>query len=133
MSESDFTRQAIKRLLRAWRGEVEAGYVYQVLSEREPDPDRSEILTKIAAAEGAHRRRIEKRLTELSVAVPDPSSVRISLWLRLQARVAPIELMLRAREAAEDDEVLGLYGKATGDPGTDDVLASIRHEERSHA
>ncbi len=121
------------RLLRAWRGEIQAGYVYGVLAGREPDPRRAEILERIAQAEATHRARLEARLRELGATVPDPASVRISPWLKLQARFAPAERMLRAREAAEDDEVLGVYGEPTGDAPTDHLLAAIRRDERSHA
>ncbi len=107
--------------------------MYDALARREKDPRRSEILRRIADAEAVHRRRLEERMRELGVEVPDPSSVRISPWLRLQARLAPIERLLRAREAAEDDEVLGVYGKPTGDDATDDLLRSIRADERSHS
>jgi VIT1/CCC1 family predicted Fe2+/Mn2+ transporter/rubrerythrin len=125
--------EARKRLLSAWRGEIEARYVYQVLARRERDPRRSEILRRIADAEAGHRRRIEQRLTELGVPIPDESSVRISPWLKLQARIAPVERLLRAREAAEDEEVLGVYGTSTGDPVTDELLSSIRRDERAHS
>lgn len=122
-----------ERLLKAWRGEIEARAVYQILVEREPDPKRADILRKIADAEATHRARLESRMHELGVTVPDPDSVRISPWLRLQARLAPTERVLRAREAAEDDEVAGGYGKPTGDPETDAVFREIRKDERSHS
>lgn len=125
--------EVVRRLLKAWRGEIEARYVYEALARREPDARRSQILHRIADAEGAHRRRIEERLGELGVPVPDEASVRISPWVRLQARLAPVERLLRAREAAEDDEVLDLYGTPTGDSQTDALLRSIRREERTHA
>jgi vacuolar iron transporter family protein len=125
--------EATRRLLQAWRGEIEARYVYDILAGREKDPRRAEILRRIADAEANHRKRLEERLRELGVEVPDPASVRISPWLRLQARLAPVERLLRAREAAEDDEVLGVYGKPTGDPDTDELLHSIRAEEKSHS
>jgi VIT1/CCC1 family predicted Fe2+/Mn2+ transporter len=122
-----------RRLLRAWRGEVEAGYVYQALARRERDRRRAEILARIAEAEASHRSRIEARMAALGIPIPDLGSVRISPWLRLQARLAPIDRMLRAREAAEDDEVAGVYGSPTGDQDTDRLLRSIRHEERAHS
>jgi VIT1/CCC1 family predicted Fe2+/Mn2+ transporter/ferritin-like protein len=125
--------QAVDRLLKAWRGEVQARFVYEILARREQDPHRADILRRIAEAEAGHRRRLEERLSQLGVAIPDEASVRISPWLRLQARLAPIERMLRAREAAEDDEVLGVYGLPTGDPPTDELLRSIRKDERSHS
>jgi hypothetical protein len=51
----------------------------------------------------------------------------------LQARIAPVDRLLAAREAAEDDEVDDLYKRSTGDPATDRLLREIRREERSHS
>jgi VIT1/CCC1 family predicted Fe2+/Mn2+ transporter/rubrerythrin len=124
---------AAARLLEAWRGEIEARAVYDLIALRERDPQRAEILRKMAAAEAGHRARLEARMRELGVQIPDPSSVRLSRWLRLQARLAPIERLLAAREAAETDEVEDRYRRPTGDAETDRLLTEIRHEERSHA
>jgi vacuolar iron transporter family protein len=121
------------RLLEAWRGEVQAGAVYELIAQREGDPKRAELLRKMAKAESGHRRRLEARMRELGIDVPDPSSVRLSPWLRLQTRLAPIERLLAAREAAETDEVEDRYRRPTGDAETDALLAEIRHEERAHA
>jgi VIT1/CCC1 family predicted Fe2+/Mn2+ transporter/rubrerythrin len=121
------------RLLKAWNGEIEARYVYEALARREGDSRRAEILRRIADAEAGHRQRLEGRMTALGIPIPAERSVRIPLWLRLQARLAPVERLLRAREAAEDDEVLGVYGTPTGDPETDELLRSIRKDERSHS
>jgi vacuolar iron transporter family protein len=122
-----------ERLLKAWHGEIKARYVYSMLARREGDTRRAEILRRIAEAEAKHRQRLEARMTALDIPIPDERSVRIPVWLRLQARLAPVERLLRAREAAEDDEVLGVYGTPTGDPETDEVLRSIRKDERSHS
>ena len=124
--------EAQARLLKAWRGEILAGAVYELIARRMSDRDAS-ILRKMAEAEGSHRRRLEQRMTELGVPIPDPASVKVPLWLRLQARIAPVERLLAAREAAEDDEVGDLYRRSTGDPDTDRLLREIRHEERAHS
>jgi len=124
---------AVARLLQAWRGELEAGAVYELIAQRESDPGRAEILRRMAEAESGHRRRLEARMRELGVDVPDPASVRLSPWLRLQARLAPIDRLLAAREAAETDEVEDRYRRPTGDEATDALLTEIRHEERAHA
>jgi vacuolar iron transporter family protein len=130
---SDGNPQVVERLLKAWRGEIEAHQVYEVLAAREQDPRRADILRRIADAEAGHRHRIEERLVQLGTPVPDERSVRISPWLQLQARLAPVERVLRAREAAEDEEVEGVYGRPTGDAQTDELLRSIRKDERSHS
>src|SRR5215472_8443537 len=122
-----------QRLLTAWRGEIEARYVYEALARREADPGRAGILRRIAEGEATHRQRLEARMRQLGIPIPDPASVRISPWLRLQARLAPVERLLMAREAAEDDEVAGVYGSPTGDAETDRLLQAIRLDERSHS
>ncbi len=120
------------RLLTAWRGEILAGAVYGLIAQR-LEPREAEIMRRMAEAEGGHRARLEQRMRELGIQIPDPASVRVPLWLRLQARIAPIDRLLAAREAAEDEEVDDLYKRSTGDPETDRLLREIRKDERSHS
>ncbi len=121
-----------ERLLKAWRGEIVAGRVYELIALRMNDRE-AEILRRMAEAESGHRGRLEQRMREVGVPVPDPSRVRIPLWLRLQTRIAPVDRLLAAREAAEDEEVDDLYKRSTGDATTDHLLREIRKEERSHS
>jgi vacuolar iron transporter family protein len=121
-----------ERLLEAWRGEIIAGQVYELIAQRMPEREAA-ILGRMAEAEGGHRRRLEARMTELGIEIPSRESVRLSPWLRLQARIAPVDRLLAAREAAEDEEVGDLYKRSTGDPTTDELLRSIRKEERAHS
>ena len=129
---TDVDREVRERLLQAWRGEIVAGRVYEVIAGRMPERE-AEILRRMAEAESSHRRRLEGRMGELGIPVPAPESVRLSPWLRLQARIAPVDRLLAAREAAEDDEVDDLYKHSTGDPVTDELLRGIRKEERAHS
>jgi vacuolar iron transporter family protein len=124
---------AVDRLLEAWRGEIQAGQVYQLLAQRERDPRRAQIVRAMAEAEQTHRVRIENRLRELGQPIPEPNSVRLSPWLKLQARLAPLPRMLARMEAAEEEEITDRYKRPTGDSGTDVLLAEIRHEEQSHS
>ena len=121
-----------KRLLKAWRGEIEARATYELIAKRLP-PREAEIMGRMADAEAKHRGRLEARMRELGIEVPSPDSVRLSRWTRMQVRIAPIDRLLAAREAAEDDEVDDLYKRSTGDPTTDQLLHEIRKEERSHS
>ncbi len=123
---------ARERLLTAWRGEILAGAVYDLIARRLDDRE-ADILRRMADAEAGHRRRLEQRMRELGIPIPDPGEVRVPLWLRLQTKVAPIDRLLAAREAAEDEEVDDLYKRSTGDPQTDLLLREIRKEERSHS
>ena len=87
----------------------------------------------MAAAEARHRARIEERLRELGAPIPDESAVELPTWLRLQASLAPLHRVLARMEAAEQDEITGGYKRLTGDAETDQLFASIRAEEQSHA
>jgi VIT1/CCC1 family predicted Fe2+/Mn2+ transporter/rubrerythrin len=125
--------EVVSRLLEAWRGEVEARAVYTILAERARDPRRAHVIHEIADGEARHRERIEGRLRELGQPIPDPSSVRISTWMRLQARFAPVVRMLAHMESNEQVEITDRYKRSTGDADTDAVLASIRTEEQGHS
>jgi len=129
---SNQSAEARERLLTAWRGEILAGAVYDLIARR-LDAREADILRRMADAEAGHRRRLEQRMQELELQIPDPSTVKIPLWLRMQARIAPIDRLLAAREAAEDEEVDDLYKRSTGDSETDRLLREIRKEERSHS
>src|SRR5712692_9573532 len=124
---------AVSRLLDAWRGEVEARAVYTTLAQRMRDLRRAEVVREIADGEARHRERIERRLRELGQPIPDPSTVRIPSWLRLQARFAPVMKMLAHMESNEQVEITDRYKRPTGDAETDAVLASIRVEEQGHS
>ncbi|HEU0115778.1 MAG TPA: VIT1/CCC1 transporter family protein, partial [Thermomicrobiales bacterium] len=124
---------AVARLLQAWRGEVEAGAIYAILAEREADPRRAAIIRQMADAERRHRDRIEARLRELGAPIPDPAGVHLSAWEVAQARLAPIERVLAAREAAEEVEIGDRYRRPTGDAATDRLLTDIRADETRHA
>ncbi len=132
MAEPEVSTDARDRLLAAWRGEIIAGKSYELIAQRLPQR-QADILRRMAAAEASHRDRIERRMQELGVEIPDPALVKIGLWARLQARIAPVDRLLAAREAAEDEEVDDLYRRSTGDPDTDALLRQIRHEERAHS
>ena len=133
MSAASPRSEAVTRLQAAWRGEIEARTVYRILAGRMSDPRRAQVIRDIAEAEGRHRERIEKRLSELGQPVPAASTVTISPWLRLQARVAPVMSVLRHMESAEKEEITDRYRRSTGDPDTDAVLSSIRTEEQGHS
>jgi len=124
---------AVDRLLQAWRGEVQAREMYLLLADRMGSTRRGDIIRAIADAEASHRKRIEQRLRELGQPVPDPSTVRLSLLQRLQARLARVEAVVSRMEAAEEVEISDRYLRSTGDPATDAVLQEIRVEEQSHS
>ena len=127
------TADAVERLRKAWRGEIEAQAVYSVLAARETDKNRIAALERMAEAEVKHRRRIELRLNELGVDPAKTTEVGISPWLRLQARLAPRDRLLARMEANEQEEITDRYERPTGDAQTDELLHSIRGEEQAHS
>jgi len=130
---SDRHGDVATRLLDAWRGEIEARAVYDALAAREKDERRAAVLRRMADAEAGHLQRVEARMRELGVPFPDPATIKLSLWQRLQIRVAPVERVLASREAKENYDITTGYGLPTGDTGTDSLFQSIRDDERSHA
>lgn len=133
MAQETAHKEAVERLLQAWRGEIQAREMYELLAERMGDTRRADIIRAIAAAEGSHRERIEKRLRELGQPIPDPSSVKLSRLQRLQARFATVEAIVARMESAEESEITDRYKRTTGDPATDEVLQQIRVEEQGHS
>ncbi|MGH2719849.1 MAG: VIT1/CCC1 transporter family protein, partial [Actinomycetota bacterium] len=133
MSADGAGPELTKRLLDAWRGEIEARKVYEALAGKESDERRASVLRRMATAEASHLERVEGRMRELGIPIPDRATVKLTPWQKLQIRVAPIDRVLAVREAAEKDEIKTGYGAPTGDTSTDDLFASISSDERSHA
>ena len=132
MEDHSASPEVRRRLLKAWRGEIVAGAMYELISARLPERE-AQIMHRMATAESSHRQRLEARMGQLGIEIPPPASVKLSGWMQLQARFAPVDRLLAAREAAEDEEVDDLYKRPTGDDETDALLRAIRHEERSHS
>ena len=62
-SSSEVSSEVRDRLLDAWRGEIVAGRVYELIAQRMPDR-QAEVLRRMARAEGGHRARLEARMAE---------------------------------------------------------------------
>lgn len=121
-----------ERLIDAWTDEVQATIVYELIARREADPRRAGVLRQLAAVEANHRARLEQRMSELAIEIPDERSVRLSVWRRLQARIAPVERLIARQEAMEQDIATEIDERPTGDADTDRLLEEIRDEEEQH-
>ena len=86
----------------------------------------------MAEAESGHRQRLEERMRQLGIPIPDPAASGAAVAAPAGPD-RPVDRLLAAREAAEDEEVDDLYKRSTGDAGTDRLLREIRKEERSHS
>jgi vacuolar iron transporter family protein len=126
------TPEVADRLLQAWRAEVTAAALYELIARRMPAGE-AEILRRIAATESGHRERLEQHMRAHGIEPPSPETVRLSAWRRLQARIAPVSRLLAVAEAGEDDAVGDLYLRPTGDAATDALLGDLRAEERQHS
>ena len=133
MAQGTSTQEAVERLRQAWHGEVQARQMYLILADRLGNSHKADVVRAIADAEASHRERIEGRLRELGEPVPHPSTVKLSPLQKLQARLAPVEMVIQRMEAAEEEEITDRYKRPTGDPQTDVVLESIRVEEQGHS
>lgn len=120
------------RLLEAWTDEVQAAVVYGLIATREADPRRAQVLRQLAEIERTHRSRLEARMRELGIEIPDERTVKISRWRRLQARVAPVDRLLARQEAMEQTIATEIEERPTGDADTDRLLEEIRDEEQQH-
>jgi VIT1/CCC1 family predicted Fe2+/Mn2+ transporter/rubrerythrin len=120
------------RLIDAWTDEVQATIVYGLIAQRESDPRRAHVLKQLAEIERSHRARLEERMSDLGIAIPDERSVRLSTWRRLQARLAPVDRLLARQEAMEQDIAAEIDERPTGDADTDRLLEQIRDEEEQH-
>lgn len=121
-----------ERLLDAWRDEVQATIVYELIARRESDPRRAEVLRRLAAVETNHRDRLQARMGELGIEAPDERTVTLPLWQRLQARIAPVEKLLARQEAMEREIASQIEEQPTGDSETDELLDEIKAEEEQH-
>ena len=121
-----------ERLIEAWTDEVQAVVVYRLIAERERDPQRAAVLRKLADIEVSHRSRLESRMRELEIEIPDERGVGISTWRRLQARFAPVDRLIARQEAMEQAIAAEIDEHPTGDADTDRLLEEIRDEETQH-
>jgi VIT1/CCC1 family predicted Fe2+/Mn2+ transporter/rubrerythrin len=121
-----------ERLIAAWTDEVQATVVYELIAQRESDPRRADVLRRLARIEVSHRDRLEVRMRELGIEVPDERTVGISRWRRLQARLAPVDRLLARQEAMEQAIATEIEERPTGDGDTDRLLDAIREEEEQH-
>jgi ferritin-like protein len=69
-------RRVADRLLKAWRGEVLTENVYELVARRLP-ARQAELMRRIAQVEDTHRLRLEQRMHELGIHVPDRGSVKV--------------------------------------------------------
>jgi vacuolar iron transporter family protein len=116
-----------------WRREVEAAHTYRLLSERESNPKRREILTRLADQEDRHAERWAERIRLATGKTPDRSAVERGLsWFQ---RVSDPNVVLRRLEQEEtraEADYDALFARLT-DPQDKEIAREAMLDERDHA
>lgn len=125
--------QHLNALQKLWRQEVEAAATYRLLSEREADPRRRDILVRLADAEDHHAARWADRIRAAGGNLPDASAIRHSLnWIQKLGDMSVVLHRLEQEENVAEDEYARLIGNFT-DPADRAVADEVGREEREHA
>lgn len=121
----------IAALRRNWRVEMEGAATYQFLAQREPNPNRREILLRLAEGEQRHAERWAARLGELGVKLPSERPPHVS-WL---TRHATPEAALRRLENEEEEHVRVYEDQARrfNDHPSLEIIRDAVRDELSHA
>jgi vacuolar iron transporter family protein len=125
--------QYVESLQKLWHQEVEAATTYRLLSEREPDPHRRDILRRLSEAEEQHAARWSARIEAATGRAPDPGSIQLSLtWLQKLGDQSVVLHRLEEEENIAEEEYQRLTA-AFVDPADRLVADEVSREEREHA
>jgi vacuolar iron transporter family protein len=123
----------LNSLQKLWRQEVEAAATYRLLSEREPNPQRRDILVRLAESEEKHAARWSERIATATGQAPDESAVHQSLtWLQKIGDQSVVLHRLEQEENVAENEYQRLTA-AFVDPVDRAVADEVSKEERDHA
>jgi VIT1/CCC1 family predicted Fe2+/Mn2+ transporter/rubrerythrin len=116
-----------------WRREVEAATTYKHLANREHDPNRRNILLRLAEQEDKHADRWSERIAAATGRTPDRKEVERGLsWFQ---RISDPNVVLHRLEQeenkaeAEYDQLMARLS----DPGDRKIAEEAMLEERDHA
>src|SRR5580765_5751617 len=116
-----------------WRREVEAATTYRHLAERERDPKRKDILTRLADQEENHAARWGERIAATTGRHPDRKEVERGLsWFQ---RISDPNVVLHRLEQ-EENQAEAEYDQLMSrlsDPADRQIAEDAKNEERDHA
>ncbi len=116
-----------------WRREVEAATTYRYLAGRETDPNRRDILNRLAEQEETHAARWSERIEATTGTAPDPQTVRQGLnWFERIADPIVILQRLEQEENRAEEEYDALMARLA-DPSDRKIAEEAKDEERDHA
>ena len=116
-----------------WRREVEAAHTYRLLAEREPNPKRREILTRLADQEDRHAERWAERIRLATGTAPDRGDVERGLsWFQRVSDPNVVLHRLEQEETRAEADYDALIARLT-DPKDKQIAHEAMLEERDHA
>ncbi len=125
-------RDVIEEVKANYLREVEAAATYHSLAEKEQDPKRKDILTKLAHTEEIHAKKWADKLRELGVA--ELPATKPSLWKKWQLRSSSLTTNLERMELEEHRNIETYEAqKRHGDDSVNALLSEIQEDEKKHA
>jgi VIT1/CCC1 family predicted Fe2+/Mn2+ transporter/rubrerythrin len=116
-----------------WQREVEAAHTYRLLAEREHDPNRRDILIRLADQESKHAARWSERIEEATGTRPDAKKVERGLnWFQRLGDPNAVLRRLEQEENRAEAEYEKLLARLTN-PLDREIAQDAMNEERDHA
>ncbi|HEY7983897.1 MAG TPA: VIT1/CCC1 transporter family protein [Ktedonobacterales bacterium] len=124
----------IAALRQNWSREQEGARTYRELAAREHDPNRAQVLSRLAEAEERHAARWERELAALGATPPVLTLTwrdRLRHWLQ---RGLDVDARLRRMETDEDIDIARYeaHANSVDDAQVASMLREVRREEQSH-
>jgi VIT1/CCC1 family predicted Fe2+/Mn2+ transporter/rubrerythrin len=116
-----------------WRREVEAATTYRHLADREADPKRKEILTRLADQEESHATRWAERILAATGRQPDRKAVERGLtWFQRISDPAVVLHRLEQEENRAEADYDQLMSRLS-DPADRQIAEDAKVDEADHA
>ena len=121
--------------LEHWQDEADAAFLYRLLAEAEPAPERQDVYRRLAAVEDRHAALWRKLLADAGVecGTPQPSRrARVLAWTARRFGPGVLTAMLLREEGREVKGYMDLY-RATAPGAAKDISLRLAKESAEHA
>ncbi len=118
-----------------WQDEADAAFLYRLLADAEPAPDRKDVYRRLAAVEDRHAAMWRKLLADAGVecGTPVPSRrARFLAWTARRFGPAVLTTMLLKEEGREVKGYMDMY-RATAPGAAKDISLTLARESAEHA
>lgn len=128
-------RQTVAAWREHWQDEADAAFLYRVLAEAEPNPEKQDLYRRLAEVEDRHTTIWRKVLGDNGVATGDPhptARARLLAWTARRFGPAALTGMLLREEGREVKGYLALHRDSA--PGAaKDAALTLAKESAEHA